>query len=70
MAQIPPGSQCGLRPGRDSRLDAFRNRYSRDRTDRTDRTDRIGRIVTDRQDTRERLRARGKVVCFPSVGSC
>jgi hypothetical protein len=26
--------------------------------------------VTDRQETRERLEARGKVVCFPSVGSC
>jgi hypothetical protein len=29
MARIPPGSECGLRPGRDSRLEAFRNRFSR-----------------------------------------
>jgi hypothetical protein len=29
MARIPPGSPCGLRPGRDNPLNAFRNRYSR-----------------------------------------
>jgi len=33
--------------------------------ERTERTER-----TERQGTRERLRARGKVVCFPSVSSC
>jgi len=32
---------------------------------RADRADR-----TDRQETRGRLQARGKVMCFPSVGSC
>jgi hypothetical protein len=42
MARIPPGSPCGLRPGRDSRLEAFRNRFRR--IGRIRPTGRIGKI--------------------------
>jgi hypothetical protein len=59
---IPPGSPCGRRPGRDDPLNAFRKLFSR--------IGRIGPNRTDRQETVEGLHAWGKVVCFPSVGSC
>jgi hypothetical protein len=62
MARIPPGSPCGLRTERDDPLIAFRKLFSR--------IGRIGPNQTDRQEIRERLQARGKVVCFPTVGSC